>query len=138
MRGRNESKEGPTLLVGETFAIWLQETMEKAMMLMAFVSLDMIFIAEGFNQARLYHCTCMTKENCSLMHAIVQVTKEPLLLHQFLETIAKQLRASGEVTTLDTAIASARLLITIDSDSVATLTKTSDSPIGRCQVKSNF
>ena len=56
-----------------------------------------------------------------------QAAKEPLLLHQFLagipESIAKQLRASGEVTTLDAAITHARLLMTIDSDSVAALTK---------------
>ena len=44
--------------------------------------------------------------------------REQLLLHQFLgglpETISRQLRATGEVKTLDTAIARARLLMTID------------------------
>jgi len=51
-------------------------------------------------------------------------------LHQFLagisEAIAKQLRASGEVTTLDAAITRARLLMTIESDSVATITEKPD------------
>ena len=69
-----------------------------------------------------------------LTHALLnmeQAAKETLLLHQFLagipEPIAKQLRASGEVTTLDTAISRARLLMTIDSASVATLTEKPDS-----------
>ena len=39
------------------------------------------------------------------------------------ESIAKQLRASGEVTTLDAAITHARLLMTIDLDSVVALVK---------------
>ena len=53
-----------------------------------------------------------------LTHAIPdmeQVAKEPLLLHQFLagipENISKQVRASGEVTTLDTAVTRTKLLI---------------------------
>ena len=45
---------------------------------------------------------------------------EELMLYQFLvrisDFIAKQLRASVEVTTPDTAITCARLLMTIDSD----------------------
>ena len=50
-----------------------------------------------------------------------------MLLHQFLagipEFILKQVRASGEVTTLDMAITHAKLLMTINSDTVATLTE---------------
>ena len=51
------------------------------------------------------------------------MAKGPLLLHQFLagipKSITKQLRASGKVTTLDAAITCAKLLITIDSELVA-------------------
>ena len=68
----------------------------------------------------------------SYTHALtdLEVAKEPLLLHQFLagilESNAKQLRALGEVTMLDAAIACARLLMTIESESVATLTEKLD------------
>ena len=52
-------------------------------------------------------------------------SKEPLLLHQFLtgipESISRQLRASGEITTLDKAIERARLLMTIEPEPVAAL-----------------
>ena len=54
-----------------------------------------------------------------------QAVREPFLLHQFLagipEAIFKQLRASGEVTTLNAAITRAKLLMTIDSEWVAVL-----------------
>ena len=57
------------------------------------------------------------------MHALPdleQVGKKLLQLHQFLvgipESIVKQLRVPGEVTTLDAVITSAKLLITIDSE----------------------
>ena len=56
-----------------------------------------------------------------------QAAREPFLLHQFLagipEAISKQLRALGKVTTLNAAIARARLLMMIDSDPVAVLTE---------------
>ena len=48
---------------------------------------------------------------------------ESLLLHQFLagipKTIARQLQASEEVSTLEKAMTQARLLMAIESDSVA-------------------
>ena len=83
-----------------------------------------------------------------LTHAIPdmeQAAKEPLLLHQFLagipETISKQVRASGELTTLDAVVTRTKLLMAISSDSVATLTakpnvKTDEMQLLREQVAS--
>lgn len=137
-----KAKKLPTLLEGEALAVWLELTneeqedyaeakkaMEKAMMPMTFVSLD------DFHRRKLRPGEALSLYvhdlRKLLTHALPnmeQAAKEPLLVHQFLagipDAIAKQLRASGEVTTLDTAITRARLLMTIDSDSVATLTKT--------------
>ena len=68
-----------------------------------------------------------------LTHALLdleQAAREPFLLHQFLagisEAISKQLRASGEVTTLNAAITLAKFLMTIDSELVAILTDKPD------------
>jgi len=51
--------------------------------------------------------------------------KDSLLLHQFVaglpELITKQLRVSGEVKTLEGAVTHARLLMTVDSQSVSTV-----------------
>ena len=68
-----------------------------------------------------------------LTHALPdleQAAREPFLLHQFMagipDAISKQLRASGEVTTLNTPITQTRLLMTIDSDPVAILKEKPD------------
>jgi len=51
--------------------------------------------------------------------------KDSLLLHQFVaglpELITKQLRASGGVKTLESAVTRARLLMTVDSQSVSSV-----------------
>ena len=51
--------------------------------------------------------------------------RDPLLLHQFLaglpDGITRKLKASGEVKTLEAAMAHAKLLMSIDSQSVALL-----------------
>ena len=136
-----KAKKLPTILEGEVLAVWLELTnaqqedyaeakkaMEKAIMPMNFVSLD------NFHRRKLRPGEAISLYVHDLRkllnHALPdleQAAKEPLLLHQFLagipESIAKQLRASGEVTTLDAAITHARLLMTIDSDSVVALTK---------------
>ena len=55
--------------------------------------------------------------------------RDPLLLHQFVaglpEPIIKQLRASGEVKTLDTAITCSRLLMIIDLQLVSAVKQVS-------------
>ena len=139
------AKKLPTLLEGEALAVWLdlpeeqqrdyaeaKKAMEKAMMPMNFVSL------EDFHRRKLRPGEAISLYvhdlKKLLTHAIPdmeQAAKEPLLLHQFLagipENISKQVRASGEVTTLDTAVTRAKLLMTINSDSVNALTTKPDA-----------
>ena len=134
-------KKLPTLLEGEALAVLSaltgeqqedyaveKKAMEEATMSMTFVLLN------DFHRRKLRpgEAISLYVHNLRklLTHALPnmeQAVKKTLLLHQFLagipEPTAKQLRASGEVTTLDTAISRARLLMTTDSASVATLTK---------------
>ena len=90
---------------------------------MNFVSLD------DFHRRKLRPGEAITlyalKLRKLLIHAIPDMaaaSKEPLLLHQFLsgipESMSRQLRASGEIKTLDKAI---RLLMTIEPEQVAML-----------------
>lgn len=139
-----KAKKLPTLLEGEALAVWLELTseqqedydetkklMEKAIMPMNFVSLD------EFHRRRLRPGEAISlyvhELRKLLTHALPdlgQAAREPFLLHQFLagipEAISKQLRASGEVTTLNAAITRAKLLMTIDSEPVAVLTDKPD------------
>ena len=138
------AKKLPTLLEGEALAVWIEltteqqddydqvkTTLEKAMMPMNFMSLD------NFHRRRLRPGEAITLYAHDLRklltHAIpgvAQASREPLLLRQFLagipEPILRQLRASGEVTTLDKAIERARLLMTINPEPVATLQEKPD------------
>ena len=134
-----KAKKLPTLLEGEALAVWLELTqeqqddyavtkkaMEKAMLPMSFVPLD------DFHRRKLRPGKAISVYvhdlRKLLSHSLPEAAndaKEPLLLHQFLagipEAIARQLRASGEVTTLDKTMTRARLLMTIDSELVATI-----------------
>ena len=122
-----------------------KKAMEKAMLPISFVLLD------DFHRRKLRPGEMISVYvhdlRKLLSHALPEAAndaKEPLLLHQFLagipeaiarqlplflhqflagtpEAIARQLRASGEVTTLDKAMTRARLLMTIDSEPVATI-----------------
>ena len=113
------AKKLPTLLEGETLAVWLElsteqqndyavtkKVMERAMLPMNFVSLD------DFHRRKLRPGKAISLYvhdlRKLLSHALpdtAQAAKEPLFLHQFLagipEAIARQLRASGEVDTLE-------------------------------------
>ena len=126
-----------TLLEGEALAIWLElsteqqgdygvakEEMEKAMRPMGFVSLD------DFHRRKLRPGEALSVFVHDLKKLIDQAipdmakeAKEPLLLHQFLMglpgPITRQVRALGDVKTLDAAVTHARLLITIDAEPVA-------------------
>ena len=133
----------PTLLEGEALAIWLELTEEQrkdyeiakkeiqnTIMPMGFVSL------EEFHRRRLRPGEAISVYAHDLKKlldmAIPGMNKEardPLLLHQFVsglpEPIMKQLRASGEVTTLEAAITRSRLLMTIDSQSISAVKEVS-------------
>ena len=134
-----KAKKLPTLLEGEALAVWLgltseqqddyaatKKAMEKAMLPMNFVSLD------DFHRRKLRPGEAISLYvhdlRKLLSHALPEAAndaKEPILLHQFLagipEAIARQLRASGEVDTLDKAMTRARLLMAIDSEPVAAI-----------------
>ena len=126
-----------TLLEGEALAIWLElsneqqgdykvakEEIEKAMKPMGFVSLD------DFHRRKLRPGEALSVFVHDLKKLINQAipnmakeAKEPLLLHQFLNglpgPIMRQLRASGDIKTLEAVMTRARLLMTIDAEPVA-------------------
>jgi len=134
-----KAKKLLTLLEGEALAVWLDFTseqqddyvvtkkeMEKVMLPMNFVSLDD------------FHCKKISLYvhdlRKLLSHALPgtdQNALEPLLLYQFLagipNTISRQLRASGEVSTLEKVMTRAILLMSIESDSVAAVMDKQDS-----------
>jgi len=91
----------PMLLEGEAITVWLELTTE---------------------QQKEYETAKKEIRNAVMpVMAIPGMNKEvkdPLLLHQFVaglpEPITKQLRASGEVKTLEAAVTCSRLLMTID------------------------
>ena len=129
----------PTLLEGEALAVWLELTTEQqddyagakkeilsAVMPMGFVSLD------EFHQRKLRPgeaISVFVHDLKKLLEMAVpslnKEAKDPLLLHQFVaglpEAITRQLRASGEVKTLEAAVTRARLLIAVDSQPVAAI-----------------
>ena len=131
----------PTLLEGEVLAIWLELTEEwrkdyesakkeiqNTIMLMGFVSL------EEFHRQRLRPgkvISVFTHDLKKLLDMAIpgmnREARDPLLLHQFVsglpKPIMKQLRASGEVKTLEAAITHSRKLMTIDSESVSAFFK---------------
>ena len=129
----------PTLLEGKALAVWIESSaeqqddiaqvktaLEKAMMPMNFVSLDDFHRRKlRLNEAITLYAHELRKLLTRAIPDMTTASREPLLLHQFLsgipEPISRQLRASGEITTLDKAIERARLLMTIEPEPVATL-----------------
>ena len=133
----------PTLLEGEALAVWLELTLEQHMdyetakkeiqntiMLMGFVSL------EEFHRRKLRPgevISVFAHDLKKLLEISIpgmnKKARDPLLLHQFvaglLEPIMKQLRASGEVKTLEAAITHSRLLKNINSQSVSAVKEVS-------------
>ena len=121
----------PTLLEGEALLELsneqqedykiAKEEIEKAMKPMGFVSLD------DFHRRKLQPGEALSVFVHDLKklidQAIPNMAKEPLLLHQFLTglpgPITRQLRASGNIKTLEAAMTRARLLMTIDTEPVA-------------------
>lgn len=122
----------PTLLEGEALAVWLELSEDQqthyptakkeilaALMPMEFLSLD------EFHRRKLRPGEALSvfvhdikKLLNQAMPDLEETARKQLLLHQFLgglpESVSRQLRATGEVGTLETAITRARLLMTID------------------------
>ena len=136
----------PTLLEGEALAVWLElgeeeqsdyatakKEISAALMPMEFVSLG------EFHRRKLRPGEALSvfvhdakKLLDQAMPKLEKNAREQLLLHQFLgglpETVSRQLRATGEVKTLDTAIARARLLMTIDEQSTVQSAAVAENP----------
>ena len=122
----------PTLLVDEALAIWLglteqeqgeyktaKEKVTDKMNPTEFVSLD------DYHRRQLWPSEPITVFVHELKKLLDQAipkldvpTRKQLLLHQFLsglpDTVSRQLRASGEMKTLQAAVDRARLLMTLD------------------------
>lgn len=122
----------PTLLEGEALAIWhelsveeqedyarAKEGIEKTMTPMEFVSLDY------FHRRKLHPGEALSVFVLAMKRLLVQAmpsldspARDQLLLHQFLaglpDGLGWQLRSTGEMKSLDAAIARARLLMTIE------------------------
>ena len=121
-----------TLLEGEALAVWLELSEEQqqsyptakkelsiALMPMEFVSLDNFHrrtMRPGEALAVFVHNLKKLLEQA--MPGLDALGREQLLLHQFLagipESVSRQLRATGEIKTLDSAVTRVRLLMTID------------------------
>ena len=122
----------PTLLEGEALAVWLELTAEQqgdymqakkeimtSIMPMEFVSMD------HFHKRKLQPGEALSvfvhelkKLIDQAMPVLEKSARDQLLLHQFLagipNNVSRQLRATGEISTLEAAITRARLLMTID------------------------
>ena len=125
----------PTLLEGEALAIWLElkedeqatyatakKNIVKAMMPVVFVSMD------EFHRRKLRPGEALSvfmhdlkKLLGQAMPDVDRAAHDPLLIHQFLaglpDAVSRQIRASGETTTLDAVVTRARLLMSIDDHS---------------------
>ena len=134
--GWNEATKAhklPTLLEGEALAVWLELSEEHqesyaaakkeistALMPMEFVSLD------EFHRRKMRPGEALSVFVHDLKKLFEQAmpglddkpARDQLLLHQFLvgvpDAVSRQLRATGEIKSLDVAVARARLLMTID------------------------
>ena len=144
----------PTLLEGEALAVWLELTEEQqetyatakkeistALMPMEFVSLDEFHrrkLRPGEALSVFVHALKKLLEQA--MPGLDKPARDQLLLHQFLagapDAVSRQLRATGEIKTLDAAVARARLLMTIDDhgQAAAISEKTSEVEMLREQV----
>ena len=106
----------------------------KAMMPMEFVSLDVFHrrkLQPGEALSVFVHDLKKLLEQA--MPGLNAAARDPLLLHQFIsglpEAMSRQLRASGETTSLDAAVNRARLLMTIEGQGQAAVAVTKDAEV---------
>ena len=122
----------PTLLEGEALAVWLELTEEEqssysnartkikqAMMPMEFISLSEFQCRKlRPGEALSVFIHDMKKQLEQAMPNFDMAARNQLLLHQFLsgmpDSISRQLRASGDMKSLEDTVARARLLMAID------------------------
>ena len=137
----------PTLLEGEAFANWLglseeeqadyktaKEKITNKMKPTEFVSLDDYHRRKlGPGEPISVFVYELKKLLDQAMPNLDEITRERLLLHQFLsglpDTTSRQLRASGEIKTVQTAVDRARLLMTLEEPQQTAAVASSTSEI---------
>ena len=114
----NCGHEKSITLVAEDGYASAKEAMMRTMMPMEFVSLDDFHqrkLQPGESLSVFVHVLKKLLEQA--MPSLDKPARDQLLLHQFLpgipDSVGRQLRATGEIKTLDAAVARARLLISI-------------------------
>ena len=128
----------PTLLEGEALAVWLELSAEQqasyatakkeisdTIMPMEFVSLEEFHLRKLRPGEALSVSVHSAKKLLDrAMPELEKNARDQLLLHQFLagipNAVSRQLRATGEIKTLDAAITRDRLLMTIDDSGSST------------------
>ena len=124
----------PTLLEGEALAVWLDLTEEQQTDHSATVGeLKKKLTPSGFSSLEAFHTRKLQPGEAlslfvqdlkqKLQHAMPDIgnaARNQLLLHQFLAglpvKICKQLRAAGDVTSMETALERARLLMSLEAE----------------------
>ena len=121
-------KKLPTLLEGEALALWLElsdedqadyakakKAITEKMCPASFVSLDEFHLRKmhpGESLSLFVHE--LKKLLNQAMPTLEKNARDQLLLHQFLsDSVSSQIRATGDITTLEKAVEKARLLMTI-------------------------
>ena len=131
-------KKLPTLLEGEALALWLElsdedqadyakakKAITEKMCPASFVSLDEFHLRKmhpGESLSLFVHE--LKKLLNQAMPTLEKNARDQLLLHQFLagisDSVSSQIRATGDITTLEKAIEKARLLMTIKDHTAQT------------------
>ena len=124
----------PTLLEGEALAVWLDLTEDEQKDYSVTVDkLKTKLAPTGFSSLEAFHTRKLQSGEAlslfvqdlkqTLEYAMPEIdgsAREQLLLHQFLAglplTISKQLRATGDVNKLETAVERARLLLSLEAE----------------------
>ena len=122
MERRHQGSKLPTLLEGEALAVWLDLTEEQQTDYLATVGeLKKKLAPSGFSSLEAFHTWKLQPGEAlslfvqdlkqKLQHAMPDIgnaARNQLLLHQFLAglpvKICKQLRAAGDVTSMETAL----------------------------------
>ena len=124
----------PTLLEGEALAVWLDLTEEQQTDYSATVGeLKKKLAPSGFSSLEAFHTRKLQPGEAlslfvqdlkqKLQHAMPDIgnaARNQLLLHQFLAglpvKVCKQLRAAGDLTSMETALERARLLMSLEAE----------------------
>ena len=143
----------PTLLEGEALAVWLDLTEEQQGDYSVTVEeLKKKLAPSGFSSLKAFHTRKLQPGEAlslfvqdlkeKLQHAMPDIssaTRNQLLLHQFLAgllvQICKQLQAAGDVTSMETALERARLLMSLEAEQEQTSCTAAVTPVPQKQMQ---